>query len=240
MSARDSKYAVLFDIDGTLLMTGGAGKRCFVETFRDEFQIAEPSGDVPFAGRSDRAIALELMRVNGIDPSVKNWRQFHDGYCRRIESTIADCQGYVLPGVEALLDAIAKLPHVVLGLLTGNVEHGAQAKLAHYGLDNWFAFGGFGEQYTDRNDIAAAAQRAAIQHLASEANNEGPSLRGTMVIGDTVSDINCARSIGAFAVAVATGGASTVELAPCAPDLLLDDLTDTEALLEALHTVQVC
>ena len=138
-----------------------------------------------------------------------------------------------------MLDRIAELSHVAVGLLTGNVEHGARAKLAHYGLSERFAFGGFGDRYDDRNDIAAAAQQAAEQHLAANSNGAGPTLRGTMVIGDTVNDVTCARSIGAYAVAVATGHASMAELAASEPDLLLTDLTDTDALLAELHAAQV-
>lgn len=110
-----------------------------------------------------------------------------------------------------------------------------RTKLAHFGLSERFAFGGFGDQYSDRNDIAAAALRAAKQHLAVNSNGTGPTLRGTMVIGDTVHDVTCARSIGAYAVAVASGFATTTELAASEPDLLLTDLTDTDALLAELH-----
>jgi phosphoglycolate phosphatase len=240
MTAIEANYAVLFDIDGTLLMTGGAGKRCFVETFREDFSIAEPSGEVPFAGRSDRAITLELMQVNGVEPSEENWQRFQAGYCRRIEAAMAACEGRVLPGVVELLDRIAELNHIALGLLTGNVEHGARTKLAHYGLNDRFAFGGFGDRHNDRNDIAADARRAAEQHLAANANGARPELRGTMVIGDTVNDVSCARSIGAFAVAVATGFDSLEELAATEPDLLLSDLTEVDDLLAQLHAAQAC
>ncbi len=228
-------YTVLFDIDGTLLMTGGAGKLCFVETFREDFHVAAPNGNVPFAGRSDRAIALELMRENSVEPSEENWQLFLTGYCRRIEASLAGCTGCVLPGVVELLDEIAELDHVAVGLLTGNVEHGARAKLAHYGLAERFAFGGFGDQHTDRNDIAATALRAAEQYLARNSNGAPPTLRGTMVIGDTVNDVACARSIGAYAVAVATGHASAAELTASEPDLVLTDLTDADALLAELR-----
>lgn len=232
-------YTVLFDIDGTLIMTGGAGKLCFVETFREDFSITKPNGDVTFAGRSDRAIALELMQVNGVEPSAENWQRFQTGYCRRIEKAVASCDGCVLPGVLDLLDRIAELDHVAVGLLTGNVEQGARAKLAHYGLSKRFAFGGFGDVHNDRNDIAAAAIRAAQQHLAVNSNGAGSLLNGAMVIGDTINDVNCARSIGAYAVAVATGHSSSTELAKTSPDLLLTDLTDADALLAELQAARV-
>lgn len=230
---------MLFDIDGTLLSTGGAGKRCFVETFREVFSIPAPSGDVPFAGRSDRAIALQLMQLNGVIPSEENWGRFQTGYCQRIEATVADCDGCVLPGVVELLDGIEQLTHVTIGLLTGNVEYGARAKLSHYGLSDRFAFGGFGDKHANRDDIASAAVLAAEQHLAVNSNGVSSTHCGTMVVGDTVNDITCARSIGAYAVAVATGHASIAELAATGPDLLLRDLTDTDALLAEVHSAQV-
>ncbi|MCH7752494.1 MAG: haloacid dehalogenase-like hydrolase [Planctomycetes bacterium] len=235
MPGGDAIYTVLFDIDGTLLMTGGAGKLCFLETLREDFHLAGPNGNVPFAGRSDRAIALELMRENGVEPSEENWQRFLTGYCRRIKTVLEASTGCVLPGVVELLDEIAELDHVAVGLLTGNVEQGARAKLAHYGLAERFAFGGFGDQHTDRNDIAAAALRAAEQYLAGNSNGTPPTLRGAMVIGDTVNDVVCARSIGAYAVAVATGHASAAELTASEPDLVLTDLTDADALLAELR-----
>lgn len=231
-------YAVFFDIDGTLLMTGGAGRQCFVETFREEFEVAEPNGDVSFAGRSDRAIAVELMKINGVDASVENWERFQRGYCQRIEAAVDESVGCVLPGVGQLLDRIDELDHVAVGLLTGNLEQGARAKLARYGLSERFAFGGFGDHFTDRNEIAAAAVQAAMQYLAVQSNGDTLTLRGSMVIGDTVNDVTCARSIGACAVAVATGHSSAEELAASDPDLLLADLTDIDALLALIRTAQ--
>ncbi len=229
-------YAVLFDIDGTLLLTGGAGKSCFLDTFREDFQIADPQGEVPFAGRSDRAIAHDLMQVHGVKPSAENWQRFLTGYCQRVDEALDRCTGALLPGVVELLDELGRLEHVAVGLLTGNVEHGAWAKLGHYGLADRFAFGGFGDHHTDRNDIAAAALRAAEVHAAKTRNGAPGKLRGVMVIGDTISDVRCARSIGAYTVAVATGSTSLEQLAASGPDLALADLTDSDALLAELRS----
>jgi len=217
-------YTVLFDIDGTLLDTAGAGKRAFAATFAEQFQITEISGEVGFAGRSDRAISLELMELHGVEPSPEHWRQFMKSYLKHLETTLASCQGRVLPGVVALLDQLQTVEHVLPGLLTGNLKSGAARKLAHYDLADRFEFGGFGDLWDDRNDIAAEALEQARVHARGE-------LTGTMVIGDTVNDVTCARSIGAFAVAVATGGASREALEAAEPDLLLADLTEVDALL---------
>jgi len=224
-------YAVLFDIDGTLLLTGGAGRDSFMATFLEDFGVERPDGDVLFAGRSDRAIAEDLMRLNHIELSVDNWNRFVAGYYRRLCEALPQCQGRVLAGVVELLHVLEQFDHVQLGLLTGNIRVGAQAKLSHYGLAQRFAFGGYGDEHADRKDIAAAALQSAKEYAAhSNANSHG-RLCGTMVIGDTANDVRCAHSIGAFAVAVATGGASVEQLRAAEPDLLLTDLSETDALL---------
>ncbi len=220
-------YSVLFDIDGTLIDTGGAGKRAFSSAFRDLFQITEISSGVNFAGRSDRAIALELMELHGVEPSADRWHEFVKSYLSHLEKSLPECQGQVLPGVVQLLDQLQAVDHVLLGLLTGNIKGGAARKLTQYGMAERFKFGGFGDVWHDRNDIA----KEAFEQSRFQARGR---MQGVMVIGDTVNDVTCARSIGAFAVAVATGGASREELKAAKPDLLLEDLTDTDALLDAV------
>lgn len=229
-------YAVLFDIDGTLVHTGGAGHLAFAETFAHEFGIAEISAAVAFAGRSDLAIASELMSVHGVEPSEANWRRFRTSYLGRLRGALERREGRVLPGVVELLDELAALPHAAVGLLTGNIRDGAQEKLSFYGLAGRFAFGGFGDETKERNEIASFALAAAEQHAAGRNGARvQPPLFGAMVIGDTVHDITCARAIGALAVAVPTGGATRDELAAAAPDLLLDDLSDSRPLLTILY-----
>ena len=224
-----SVYAVLFDIDGTLLQTGGAGHVAFSETFRELFDIEEIPKGIPFAGRSDRAISLEIMQAVGIEPSDKNWQVFFDDYRQRLERVLREQEGRVLPGVFELLNELEQFEQVAVGLLTGNTEFGAQAKTGAYGLAGKFAFGGYGDVRTNRNDIAADALVAA-QRFAQSHGDTG-SLCGTMVIGDTPADVECGRAIDAYVVAVATGGSSLDELDACKPDLLLADLTDSEQLL---------
>ena len=220
-------YSVLFDIDGTLIQTGGAGKEAFALAFEQLFDIREIDSNVQFAGRSDRAIALDLMTSHEIDPSEDNWNRFVECYFQHLEKMLPACEGTVLPGVVAFLDKLRRQAKVQIGLLTGNTQGGAARKLGHYNLANRFKFGGFGDQATDRNEIA----REALEMAKSHANSE---LTGTMVIGDTVHDITCAQSIGAFSVAVATGGVPTEELVAAKPDLLVEDLTKSKALLATI------
>ena len=224
--------AVLFDIDGTLILTGGAGQKAFAQTFAEDFGVPAISRNVSFAGRSDRAIAIELMQVHDIEPSEANWERFRKGYLARLPLALQSGSGRVLPGVHPLLDQLARLP-VQVGLLTGNVRHGAESKLSHYNLWDRFAFGGFGDEHLDRNDIAVAALAAAWEQVRS---NGHAAINGetVVVIGDTESDIRCARAIGAHAVAVATGMSSIDALAAEKPDLLIESLEDANALLGLL------
>lgn len=230
-------YAVLFDIDGTLIQTGGAGQLAFAETFADLFGVSELSGAVPFAGRSDRAIAYDLMRTHGILASDENWQRFRQVYLDKLPRALERRQGRVLAGVVDLLDELERHEHPLIGLLTGNLQDGARHKLTYYGLFERFGFGGFGDVSDDRCEIAATALAEATRAAAARNGhaNGKPQLSGAVVIGDTVHDITCARSINAFAVAVPTGNTSADELRAAEPDLLLDDLSDARPLLEVVH-----
>jgi phosphoglycolate phosphatase len=227
-------YAVLFDIDGTLVQTGGAGQLAFAETFAAEFNVPEISAAVGFAGRSDRAIAMELLEVHGVPTTEENWRRFVTAYLTRLPDALRRKQGRVLPGVVALLTALEALPNSAVGLLTGNVHKGAHTKLDYYGLGSRFAFGGFGDETKDRAEIAAIALAEASRHVGNRRGAPTP-LAGAMVIGDTIHDIRCARAINALAVAVPTGGSTREELLAEGPDILLDDLTEAGPLLQVLH-----
>jgi phosphoglycolate phosphatase len=228
-------YAVLFDIDGTLLLTGGAGQLAFAETFASEFGVRELAGGVPFAGRSDRAIAFELMRAHGVAATESNWERFRTAYLATLPSALERKQGDVLPGVVALLEELRRHDQLLVGLLTGNIREGAMQKLAHYELIDHFGFGGFGDVSDDRCQIAAAALAEAEQAATGRHGHVlGSPLTGVMVIGDTVHDVTCARSIDAFAVAVMTGNKSRAELASAEPDLLLEDLSDPRLVLDVI------
>lgn len=234
---------VLFDIDGTLVQTGGAGQRAFADTFRSLFGIDKMSKDVRFAGRSDRAIAEELMATHGIEASTENWLRFVEAFVPRLIEVLPQCQGTVLPGVVDLLDHLDTSEHMAIGLLTGNIAAGAQAKLSHYQLWDRFPFGGYGDDWTDRNDIAAAALLAAQGFVAqlhpSPPEKSTSESERVIVIGDTPSDVQCARSIGACAIAVLTGGVPRETLLAAEPDLLLDDLTEINEIMLQINSVVV-
>jgi phosphoglycolate phosphatase len=226
-------HLCLFDIDGTLIDTGGAGMRAFQATFAEDFEVDEVNGDVPFAGRSDRAIARDFFIAHGLDLSPSNWDRFRLGYLRRLTELLPQLNGATLPGVVALLDALTRRGDVLLGLLTGNVRDGAERKLAHFQLWDRFACGGFGDDHLERNLIAAAALSDSQRHIA--ATGSGMKIDGTiLVLGDTLHDITCARSIHAKVVAVPTGRTSADELRSAGPDVLVDTLADLNPILELL------
>lgn len=231
-------HICFLDIDGTLVLTGGAGQTAFAETLAEEFGIPEIDTRVAFAGRSDRAIAMDLFRSHDVEPSPDNWSRFCAGYLRRLEITLASHNGYVLPGVGELLNAFAARGDVALGLLTGNVREGARRKLGHYGLWDWFPFGGFGDEHVERCDIAAAALAAAELHLNGQSvattKNSATANRQIIVIGDTPHDISCGRSIKARCVAVCTGNTPAQALRDAEPDVFVETLEDIEPILAIL------
>ena len=223
-------YVTLFDIDSTLLRTRGAGRAAFAETFRAEFGIEHLHGRISFAGRSDRAIVREVFAQHGIEDRPGTWQRFRRGYLQRLGRTLADRRGSLLPGVLPLLRAIRERSDIAMGILTGNVAAGARIKLEHYGIDAFFDFGGYGDHHVDRSGIAADALGAADAYLRTTHQLPArPAL--TTVIGDTPEDVRCARSIAAKAIAVATGDSSLAELNAAAPDRVLPDLTDCDAIL---------
>lgn len=219
----------LFDIDGTLVLTGGAGQQAFAQTFGDEFGIGEISADVAFAGRSDRAIALDLMRAHGVPGTEENWLRFRAGYAARLPAALEHCVGAVLPGVWELLDKLDARGDVQVGLLTGNLRETAELKLGYYGLWDRFEFGGFGDVHTNRNDIAATAVHEARQRHGLGARDETHLV---VVIGDTPADVRCAHSVGARAVAVPTGHTPTSSLEAASPELLVESLLESDTILE--------
>ncbi|MBI2945641.1 MAG: HAD family hydrolase [Candidatus Wallbacteria bacterium] len=222
---------VLFDIDGTLMLSGGAGARALGTAFRELHQVPEVMAEITYAGRTDPSIVRDIFRV-------KLGRPGADGEVERIlERYVAHLQGeigtspkaQVLPGIEPLLQSLSGRDDVVLGLLTGNIERGARLKLGRFGLDRYFEFGGFASDSEDRDEIARVALGRAQERFGA-----GVTAADTVVVGDTPRDISCARAIGARVLAVATGPHSSAELAGHTPDWLFDDLSDTAGVLRVL------
>ncbi len=216
----------LFDIDGTLLSSGGAGKAAMETALLEEFGLSEPIAQVPYSGRTDRAIGGDLFRHHGIANTTENWRRFVAGYLHRLPDSLGRHQGQIMPGIAELLQLLATRARVAVGLLTGNIRDGARLKLSHYGLYEHFAFGGFGDEHLDRDDVAREALAGARTRFDGQIDPGN-----VWVIGDTPLDVRCARAIGAKVAAIATGWHDIEELAAACPDLVLADLSDPAPLL---------
>ena len=221
-------FACLFDIDGTLLASGGAGKHALETALTEDFAVPL-RGQIPYSGRTDRAIVRDLFHLHEIPHDEDNVAKLFAGYLRRLPTSLNIRRGHVLPGIIGLLNHLRAQDHIALGLLTGNVRAGASMKLGHFGLFEHFRFGGFGDNHFDRDDVAREALDSVRQHLG-----HGFPVERIWVIGDTPLDVRCARAIGAQVAAVATGIHDVRELAAANPDLVFQNLEDALPFLNRL------
>ncbi|HTR96967.1 MAG TPA: HAD hydrolase-like protein [Candidatus Acidoferrales bacterium] len=222
---RTTRLVWLFDVDGTLLLTEGAGRMAIAAALRECFGVDDDLRGIAMAGRTDPLIVADALVAHGLPPGGDGSREALWRSILAHARTLMDPpRGALLPGVAELLARIEARPGEVLALLTGNVREMARIKLAAFGIEARFAFGAFGDEAPDRNALARVAVRRAAERC-------GVAPSACVVVGDTEHDIACARAAGARAVAVATGGRSRAELAAHEPDLLLDDLRDADALL---------
>jgi len=218
---------LLFDVDGTLILTGGAGVRAMSLAFHELFGRENGLIGVEVAGRIDMAILRAALDKHGIDASdfSRIVERFREAYVRHLAHTLAEAEGgRVLPGVRELLTALHSRPDVRLSLATGNFRRGAELKLTHYRLWHFFDGGVFGEEVEERADLVALAKR----RLSADSQS------AVYVFGDTVHDIEAARANNAIAVAVASGFTGEDALRAASPDFLFPDLSDWRAVLTAL------
>jgi len=224
-----AKRLLLFDIDGTLVNTGGAGVESLKATVRNRFRSGDDLRDIEIAGKTDRAIMRDILRKYQVDPTEENIISFAGEYIDGLPLYLSRTRGRVLPGIQQLLERLKPQPHIVLALLTGNLQEGARLKLQHYGLWDFFEFGAFADDHHDRNELGAfARKRAQLMHCHDF------DAADIDVIGDTNHDIACGKAFGARTIAVATGSWSREQLQGCAPDFLFDDLSGTDNVIERL------
>ncbi len=217
---------VLFDIDGTLLNTSGAGRRSFVEALRRVFHFRDGLDDVRFAGATDLDLVEKIARRNGREPTADEVRAFFDLLPVLLRDELRMEPPHVYPGVRELLRALSARPEITLGLVTGNIESCAWAKLEACGIHEHFELGAFGHEHADRREIARLA--------CARAERNGPFAH-RVLIGDTPSDVAAARAIGATAVAVATGDYEAAALAAAGAHRVWIDLSDTDAVIAHLQ-----
>ena len=223
------KRLLLFDIDGTLIDSGGAGVEALKDVLREQFGITDGLSEVEIAGRTDTGIVRQILQKQNISLTKEKVSAFLDLYAKFLRSELPRRNGRLLPGMEKLLPRLQVRPQNVLALLTGNIERGARLKLGHYGIWDFFEFGAFGDDHHDRNELGAFAQQRAREKYAID------FLAGKIdVIGDTPHDIACGKAIGARTIAVATGSFSRAQLAEHEPDCIVDDFSEVDALIEDL------
>jgi phosphoglycolate phosphatase-like HAD superfamily hydrolase len=224
-----SNRLLLFDIDGTLIHSGGAGMHALRSAFKERFNIIDDLRDIEVAGMTDSGIVANILNKHKIPASTENVSAFLDSYVHFLSRELPRRKGTLLPGVLELLRSLKSRPHLVLALLTGNVSRGAQLKLEHYGVWHFFEFGAFADDHRDRNRLgpfacARAKEKHGFEFAASEID----------VIGDTPRDIACGRALGARTIAVATGTWNRDQLAEYHPDFLIEDLSNVEKVIHTL------
>ena len=225
---------ILFDIDGTLLWSDGAGRSAIRSALMAEMGATGPIDGYRFDGKTDPQIVHELMRAAG-HPHAESQPHIQavcDKYVEILAGELAGGQRAprVLPGVRKLLDAIETRPDAVLGLLTGNIAAGARLKLASVGIDfDRFRVGAFGSDAAERSELPGVAVARAIGLIG-----EPPEGEQIVIIGDTPADVTCGESVGARAIAVATGFYTADELRAAGPFAVFEDLSDTDRVLSKI------
>ncbi|MDA8388257.1 MAG: HAD family hydrolase [Nitrospiraceae bacterium] len=243
---------VLFDIDGTLLDSGGAGVKAMNAAFCELFSGAAPSSSgMPFAGqpfkgikmagKTDAEIVAEALSKHGIEADGRV-PVFMDAYIRHLGVYIENSERRLKPGVREALNALSLMRGAALGLLTGNIEKGARIKLEPFGLNGYFPVGAFGSDSADRNSLLPIALERFNRSLKTDQNGRiarldqngkhGPE--DCVVVGDTPRDVECAKLHGARAIAVATGRYTAAELLRTEADHVMEDLSDTPLFLRYL------
>jgi len=218
----------LFDIDNTLINSGGAGGWAMNLAFRDLYGIDNGFSGVEFSGRTDTAIFHDGLLLHHLPDGdfAALLTRFKACYLRHLARTLPQTRGEVLPGIQALLRALSETEGVRLGLATGNFRRGAMMKLEHYGIRSFFRGGGFGEDSKERNEVVALA----IRRLGSRPGGRNP----IYVVGDTPIDVEAAKANRAVAVAVTTGTSSAEVLARAGADAIFPDFSDVASVLGVL------
>jgi len=219
---------LLFDIDGTLLLTNGAGTRAANRAFENIYGITEAMTRIDAAGKTDPIILQEIfMNELNRDFSHEEAQELYKLYIPFLEEETDNSETTVMPGIPELLESLSSREDMVLGVATGNIEQGAWIKLRSAGLDGHFKFGGFGSDSHSRERLILKAKDRAKDHI-----DHNTDIQKTFVIGDTPFDINHGRAAGAVTVGVATGSYSREQLEEHDPDHIFDDLKNLDMVLE--------
>ena len=225
------KRFVLFDIDGTLIDPGGAGRRSVTQAFATVFSICDAFAGMAMDGKTDIQIIKEGLSAHRLPGGERVMSSIVSEYVKNLKKEIKKRTKHLLPGVHELLNALQRTDGCWLGLLTGNIQQGARLKLGAFGLNVYFPVGAFGDDHEDRNKLLPVAV-----HKLNTAKGIGMDYHDCTVIGDTPLDVQCAKPYGATSIAVATGPYSYDDLLQTAADYVLKDLSDAVGLFYALDS----
>ena len=225
---------LLWDIDGTLICNGAAGERALIRVFKEIFKIETTLEPFDYRGRTDRRISLMMLEHFQLPHDEKALHDFLEHYLKTLKEELPLGEGGTHPGVLEILETVKKRPDLAQGLLTGNMIRGAELKLGHYDLWNYFEFGAFADDSMNRNDLGPYAVQRATEKYAFTFPPQN-----VFIIGDTPHDIECGRVIGAKTIAVATGAFSVEELKSHQPTHLFHDLSDSQAFFDAIDQNQL-
>jgi len=221
---------ILWDIDGTLIVSHGAGARAMEKALAARFGVTMDLSAIDWAGRTDSWITGEVFRHVGLPDTPQNAHDYLEAYLEHLPRELAaGPQGHVLPGVLELLETLQHRTDVAQGLLTGNLRRGAEFKLTHYQVWHYFAFGAFADDSPRRNDLGPHALRRAAEKHSVEFSPDR-----TFIIGDTPHDIECGKVIGARTIAVATGRYTVAELTAHQPTAVFPNFADPAAFLRVI------
>ena len=222
---------LLFDIDGTLLLSGKAGYRALTRTFEELFGVARGFDDIPVAGMTDDIILTAALERAGVAAGVETRARFHRRYCELFADEIhfPGPRKGLMPGVPTLLETLSRYDEVRCGLVTGNFASPARIKLEHFDLWRFFHFGAYGDDASARDELVPIA--------VARARSDGVAVAragDVVVIGDTPLDVQCAAAAGARSVAVATGSYDEATLQETEAHAVLADISDTAAVVDLL------
>tara|TARA_Y100000588_G_C14226096_1_gene913185 strand:- start:164 stop:865 length:702 start_codon:yes stop_codon:yes gene_type:complete len=222
---------VLFDIDGTLLMSGGGGKRALNRAFLKSFGVSEAFEGIPVAGRTDHLILEDAVSRAGVSVTTDLRADFYSCYFNFLKEEILKPgpRKGLMPGVKELLNRLDVSQNIVLGLLTGNFFEAAKIKLTYFDLWHYFICGAYGDDGIQRRELVPVALKRA-----RDLGKEIQSVAQVIIVGDTPLDIECAKSTGALSIAVATGYFSTSELKSHGADHVMTDLQDSDAFIKII------
>ena len=213
---------VLFDIDGTLVDCGGQARLAFADALQHVMGTTGGLAHYDFSGKLDPRIVVDLLLTMGLtrDEAIARVPDVRAAYLERLEGNLHVEKMRLLPGVGELLEALEARNDVALGLLTGNWEQGGRIKIGRYDLNRYFPFGSFGDDGMDRNELPPIALARARDTHGCEFNSHD-----TIIVGDSILDIACAKAHGIRCLAVATGKTVAGALAAEDPEWLVDDLS---------------